>query len=149
MSYDQSETPDLKESHFPDHLVTFIMPIEGHEIVINAKTQKIDILTHDLIDKAWDEQAHAHTPTIDEIKHFIALELLHTDSYEMPSRQRRMGETLAKAWIDYREILRDLSKLKTPQAMIETWPKRPNGEDAIPLLRKAVAQSILLKSLEG
>lgn len=149
MTFDHSEVPDLRESHFPDHLITFTMPLEGHEIIINAKTQKIDVLTHELIDKEWDEQAHAHIPSVLEIKHYIALELLHTDSYEMPSRQRRMREVLAKAWIDYREILRDLSKLETSQAMIETWPNRPNGENAIPRLREALRQSTLLKSLES
>lgn len=149
MSYDHGETPDLRESHFPDHRVTFMMPKEGHIITIDAKKQKIDVITEDLIDKEWDEQAHAHMPTMHEIKHCIALELLHTDSYEFPSRQRRMGEVLAKAWIDYREKLRDLPKMEIPQAMIEAWLKRPNGEDAIPQLREAVERSKMLQSLES
>lgn len=142
MQYDQSEVPDLNESHFPDHLVTFIMPSRS----IDAKKEKIEIATKELIGKTLEEKAHSHMPILHDIQHHIAYELHHTDSYELPSRQKRMGETLAKAWIDYREELRKLSNLKTPQAMIEAWPKRPDGDDVIPRLREALAQSMMFKS---
>lgn len=119
MAYDQSEVADLRDSRFPDHSVLFLLAL----VSINAKTQKIDVLTGELIDKADDEQIHAHLPTLHEVQSAIAHELHHTDSYMVPDRP--MADEMRNAWITYRQALRDLSKLPTPTAMVTAWPARP------------------------
>lgn len=135
-AWDDSKDGGSRESHFPEHLITTVEIPEGHEITINHKTQKIDVLTGELIDKADDEQAHAHLPTVLEIKHVIATELQHSDSYLLPDRP--LHDDLRAAWITYRADLRERSKLPDAIAMMKTWPARPDGADAISALRARI-----------
>lgn len=135
MMVDVHSVPRLK-SHWSDHFVTFVAAEDGCAITIDAKSQKIDVLTGELIDKAHDEQAHALLPDALAVAHAIAYELQHTDGYAVPDRP--MNDAKRASWKTYRQTLRDLSKLSTPVERVAAWPLRPDGSDAIPALRERV-----------
>lgn len=138
--HDYSET---NESHLRGCLVTTIEIPKDHNVDINPKTQRIDIVTLELTDKAWDEIAHAMLPTLFEVKAAILNELESTDRYSNPPSDQPLKGPLALEWGPYRQKLRELSKLPTPLSMITAWPRRPdaadpNAVDPIVHLRKRI-----------
>lgn len=155
-SWGSSSTPpeDRSNSHLTECIVLILEYEESSFEEISPQTHKI--INHTLVHKTKSEIADAFIPTLFEVKAAILEELILTDNYINPPTDRPITGPFKFDWKPYRKTLRDLSKLKTSLAMIEAWPKRPNkdddtipidGDDAIPRLREAVAQSMILKSL--
>lgn len=110
--------------------------VEDHAGGIDPKKQKIDVASLALVDKTEEENRSALVPTEHAVKSAIFRELQHTDSFVLLDRP--MDDELKTRWRSYRQTLRDLSKLETPLAMIEAWPTRPDGSDAVKQLRDLV-----------
>jgi len=66
-----------------------------------------------------------------EVVNSIANELAATDAFMVPDRP--MPTEMREAWRVYRQALRDLSG--PVDHILTTWPKRPDGVDAMYLLR--------------
>lgn len=150
-SWGSSSNPpkDNSDSHLTE---CAILTLEYDETIydeVSPDTHKIDLNNRTLVHKTKDEIAETFIPTLFDMKAAILDELILTDNYVDPRSDRPITGPFKFDWKPYRQILRDLSKLETPKAMIEAWPMRPNGDDAIPRLREALAQSMQLRSLEG
>lgn len=91
----------------------------------DPKKQKIDIENGVLVDKTADEQAAALLPTLPEIRVWIYQELQYSDQFTVSDRP--LSKEQRESWITYRQTLRDLSKLSTPQDMVKAWPSRPDN----------------------
>lgn len=150
-SWGSSSTPpkDNSNSHLAECVILTLEYDETTYDEIAPETHKVDLTNRTLVHKTKDEIAEMFMPSLFDIKSAILEELTLTDIYINPQSDRPITGPFKFDWKPYRQILRDLSKLKTPQAMIEAWPLRPNGDDIIPRLREAVVQSMMLKSLES
>jgi hypothetical protein len=102
----------------------------------DPKLHKVDTTTFQVVDKTESERTFALIPTDNEVKSAIFYELRATDS-EIVSDRPTAGDTV-QAWKTYRQVLRDLSKLATPAAMIQAWPTRPDGTDVASILRTRI-----------
>jgi YHS domain-containing protein len=78
----------------------------------------------------------APPPVIVEVKVARNNELAATDVYMVPDRP--MSDEVRAAWRTYRQRLRDLGAITTAAEMIAAWPPRPDGRDAIMILRSRV-----------
>lgn len=142
ISWGSHDAIDGEISPYPN---TILINIDCDYNSINPKIHKIDLETKTLVEKTYLERL----PTIDDVKNAISNELFITDAFvDIPSDRPRKGDLLLD-WKPYRQILRDLSKLTTSQEMIEAWPMRPNGDDAILHLREAITALILSQITPG
>jgi len=88
----------------------------------------IDLVTRTLRPKTANERYSAQLPRVSEVRSRRTDELYATDW--------RRGDP---AWDDYRQRLRDVTKASDIAGMVESWPTRPDGSDAVPDLRTRVA----------
>lgn len=74
-----------------------------------------------------DKLVEVGPPPVSEIEVACAIyaELCATDQYMVPDRP--MSDDKRQAWRNYRQTLRDLSKLPVDQRII-AWPQRPDGQ---------------------
>jgi len=96
----------------------------------------VKIANGEFVPKSAEEIRVASLPHEAEVLHSIWNELSVTDQY-MESDRNISNEKKAE-WAQYRQALRDLSKLEGVEARIKAWPIRPDGKDAIPRLRERV-----------
>lgn len=124
-------------------LVSTIDVPDGAHFWPDPKLHKIDLVTHELIDKSPEEQALANAVTIHEVNSVIYTQLKNSDEVVVPDRP--LSDVKRAAWVTYRQALRDLSKphdtddptrRPTPADMIRAWPMHPSGIDPIPSLRE-------------
>jgi hypothetical protein len=112
-----------------------IKSLDDIQVIPNRTLHKIDPITLDLIDKTEEERAIALLPpavTEAEINTAIRTELSATDAFMMPDRP--ISDSVRLAWREYRQMLRDLSKL-APASRVQAWSVRPDGRDAAANLR--------------
>jgi hypothetical protein len=123
--------------HVIDGCDLAIIDDSGGTCAPDSGLHKIDWLTSDIVDKTHDERSFALVPRPFEVRIAVSNELAATDQYTAPDRP--MSEATRRAWLAYRQGLRNLSKLnKTPSAMIKAWPERPDGFDPISALRARI-----------
>ncbi len=103
--------------------------------VPDSNLHKIDPTTKGLVNKTNQERKDASRPQItrDLVNGLIASALQASDAYMVADRP--ISEVLRALWTVYRQTLRDLSKLSSPEEMINAWPLAPNGEDQVARLR--------------
>lgn len=104
----------------------------------DAKTQKIDLETKELVGKTDDEKRRASLPTDLEVKQAILVALRDSDHMFLVDRKDIPKQQLDD-WAAYRMALRDLSKNNaTVDQMIASWPVAPDGTDRILEMRKRI-----------
>lgn len=118
---------DSTESHLPDHLIARLEDTTQ----IDPRTHRIDVATGGLVEKSASDIAQENAPRLFEIESIVRGALAASDEYMMPDRT----VSNLDAWIIYRQALRDLSDRPDAAAMIDAWPVRPDGIDAIAGLR--------------
>jgi hypothetical protein len=122
-------TGDSDVAHSPDHAIARLDASTTPPV--NPKRHRIDVASGKLVNLSAAEAALANLPTLLEVNAAIGRELHLTDQYMVPDRPVLNRQ----AWIEYRQALRDLSKLAGTPAMIAGWPLRHDGQDAIAHLR--------------
>lgn len=101
---------------------------------------KIDLATLDVVDKTHEERQLALAPKPEELTQAIASTLYATDGYMAPDRP--LSDEARAGWAAYRQMLRDLSKLPTPAAMVAAWTPDPSGHDPIAHIRARISQGL-------
>jgi len=117
-------------------------PIEGMAIAFFAEpvqpdpsTQKIDPDTGELVDKTPEETRAALAPTVREVQVAIYRELVRSDVFVLPDYP--IDDKTYRAWKEYRQMLRDLSKhFRDAAGMVEASDTAPDGADPFFDLRK-------------
>lgn len=99
----------------------------------NNALYKVDIQNLAIIAKTDAEKGKKKIPSDMDIRGLIAMELAKTDTFMILDRP--MNDSVREAWKDYRQTLRDLSKIVDINERIAAWPIRPDGIDAIPTFR--------------
>lgn len=130
--HENSLSPDKRPGL---EIASFKVP-DGRHIIPDPLLHKIDPVTLDLVDKTETERELALRPplvTLDDIKAAIGAALRASDAYMMPDRP--LSDDVREAWVEYRQMLRDLSKLGTASEMINAWKIDPSGNDQIAALR--------------
>jgi len=94
---------------------------------------KVDLATGSIVEMTDAEKYEAQLPTEHDVRAAVFQELTATDSMFVPGRLNKKD---TDAWMDYRQQLRDLSKKGLSHTdQLHAWPARPDGLDAIGLLR--------------
>lgn len=107
-------------------VIALVVPY-GQPHAPDPDVQKIDLKTHQLVEKNPDEQAISKQPNALEISIAVANEMAATDQFVNTPDRPVAPETKA-AWIAYRAALRALSKLPNPVQMMNAWPARPDAK---------------------
>ena len=117
------------------------MPIDGMAIAFGEPfdpdplTEKFDAEAGRIIDKSAEERRLARRPTWRDVQVAVYAELCRTDGFMMADRP--IDDSEYRAWKDYRQMLRDLSKRgDDPGDMIDAWAVPPDGNDPIIALRE-------------
>ena len=108
--------------------------VEEH---VAAASHRVDLASKTIVPLTEDEKRILDAPTLSEVQSAVRAELAATDRTQLPDFPLKHGTV--EQWRAYRHALRRLSDLGTPAPMIGAWPLRPDGADAIPLLRKRLA----------
>lgn len=103
------------------------------QVVVDPKTQKIDVDSLTLVKKTAAEVVAAMLPTVRDVQVAIYQELCRTDTFVIVDRP--MTDATRAAWAAYRQMLRDLSKRPGAMEMISAWSLAPDGIDLISDLR--------------
>lgn len=105
--------------------------------IIDFRKHKIDPATGALAEMSEQEKSEARLPTDDQVKGAISSELAATDSIFAPGRP--LSQADSDAWTEYRQKLRDLSKLGLgPVEQLAAWPARPDG--VLPMILQHIAE---------
>ncbi|WP_168195571.1 hypothetical protein [Bradyrhizobium sp. NAS80.1] len=80
-----------------------------------------------MVEKTAAELALENATRLNEIELLVRGALAHSEEFAMAYRNAPDRD----AWIAYRQALLDLSKLSDADAMVDAWPLRPDGIDAI------------------
>lgn len=91
-------------------------------------THAVDLETKAIRPMTADERLRFNLPTAWDLTCVREVELTNTDWRE--------GKPGQEAWTTYRQTLRDITKAGGPLEMLTAWPKRPDGGDAIEIIRK-------------
>lgn len=134
------------------HYVTATGEIVGHENTVNPvglagckillvetspdhKTQKVDLLTLMVVDKTLDEQALANIPSVNDITFARWRDMA---AFDWIDTAPHLDAATRSKWQTYRQSLRDITKYGDAIAMVNAWPLRPDGTDAIAHLRTRI-----------
>lgn len=127
----------------PSDIGSISVPDQG--VIPTSRTHRIDVTAtpHSLVELTEAERLDANRPNNVEVTIGVARELAVTDQFMAPDRP--MSEDQRAAWTAYRQALRDLSKsdpvrgrVRTTVEMIQDWPIRPDGADAIQSFRSRI-----------
>lgn len=129
----------ISEGHIPfqrdKHGVALTHFASTSEALVAIRDRGLRVDTNSLQagELGWDYcqfiETSAAPLSVKEIKHARNMELIATDQYAVADRPDR------SAWMPYRQSLRDLGKYETAAEMINAWPIRPDGYDAIAAMR--------------
>lgn len=113
----------------PGLLIAFV-----DETELDTVLQRYDAAAGAVVARTPADVKAARRPTLREVQVAIYRDLVRSDAfmvsdYPITPPQRH-------AWQTYRQMLRDLSHLATPAAMIAAWTLPPDGVDPIPDLRE-------------
>lgn len=97
---------------------------------------KIDVATKKIKEKNAEEKRQSLLPKDREVEEAVFKELCGTDSMVIPDRP--MDQATRKQWTDYRQALRDLSKIPNANAAdrVKAWPARPDGAEVVKDLKE-------------
>lgn len=124
--------------------------IPGATMLVADLSAIIDHARHkvvggELVERSETELLHLDKPRLEEVSFAIARELRDTDpivlvkDFPAPKHWQGAREEYIAAVEAYRVTLRDLSKnYSTVEDYVNNWPLRPDGSDAIPLLRRRI-----------
>lgn len=132
---------DSEASHLPDHEMVRL----DDTPLIDARTHRIEIATGALIEISQAEIAIEGAPRLIEIEALVRGALAASDEFMMPDRVVPDRE----AWVTYRQALRDLSDQPDAAAMVDAWPVRPDGIDAIAGLRTRLSAARAAQNSEA
>jgi hypothetical protein len=96
--------------------------------------ERFDAAANAVIEKTAEEKRRSQLPTLHNVQVQIYLELVRTDIFMLPDFP--IAPERRHAWASYRQMLRGLSKLARPAAMITGWTLAPDGVDPIADLRE-------------
>jgi hypothetical protein len=115
-------------------------PVEGNAIALvdpvvpDPMTQKYHAELGRIIEKTAAEQRAARHPIRREVEVAIYLDLTRTDPLMIADYP--IDDAARHRWQNYRQMLRDLSRLPSASEMIEAWQLPPDGIDPIAHLRE-------------
>lgn len=89
----------------------------------DRRTHVVDIKTQTTRPMTAQERQRFNCPTAWDLTNFREVELQNTDWRE--------GKPGQEAWTAYRQALRDITKAGGPLEMLQAWPARPDGTDAV------------------
>jgi hypothetical protein len=99
--------------------------------------EKFDVMASAVVEKTAEERRLSRLPKLYEVQQAVFAELSRTDHLMMPDHPNRGGDR--HAWLIYRQMLRDLSRLAGPADMINDWTLPPDGIDPITALRERLS----------
>lgn len=90
------------------------------EVIVNNRTMMVDLTTRALRAMTDQERRQFNAPSGFQLRSLRDQELQNTDWRESQP-----------TWAKYRRELRDITTVGDAEAMLNSWPARPDGSDAL------------------